>query len=387
MRILLALIFSLFAINAFAQSQLAPGQVWGNPKAVQSPPSAANVVSPLVLDSSGLRCPTCAASGSGQPLTKTDDTNVTLTLGGSSSIALVNPASLTLGWSGVLAAARLNSNVVQVVTNDTNIIGSISAQNLTLGWSGVLAAARGGTGISSLGTGIATFLGTPSSANLRAALTDETGTGLAYFQGGALGTPSSGTLTNTTGLPLTTGVTGNLPFANFPVGVSDTAIGYWGSTTASALAVNNCSNALTYSTSTHTFGCSTNGTYQSSIVAFGSGVALTNNVAKDVTLLSLTAGDWDCSGSVGFQPAGTTTVSGLQGFISTVSNTSPSAFADNIGFAVLTASLTTGQVQILTVPTTRFNIGSTTTIYLGALASFGVSTMNAPGMLRCRKVG
>jgi hypothetical protein len=51
-------------------------------------------------------------------------------------------------------------------------------------------------------TGIATWLGTPTSANLRAAVTDETGTGLLYFQGGALGTPSSATLTNGTGLPV-----------------------------------------------------------------------------------------------------------------------------------------------------------------------------------------
>ena len=39
------------------------------------------------------------------------------------------------------------------------------------------------TGISGLGTGIATFLATPSSANLAAALTDETGTGANVFAG------------------------------------------------------------------------------------------------------------------------------------------------------------------------------------------------------------
>jgi hypothetical protein len=37
------------------------------------------------------------------------------------------------------------------------------------------------TGVSGLGTGVATFLATPTSANLRTALTDETGTGSAVF--------------------------------------------------------------------------------------------------------------------------------------------------------------------------------------------------------------
>ena len=79
---------------------------------------------------------------------------------------------------------------------------------------GTLAVANGGTGITSFGTGIATFLGTPSSANLAAALTDETGSGSAVFATSPtlvtpiLGTPQSATLSNATGLPISTGVSG-----------------------------------------------------------------------------------------------------------------------------------------------------------------------------------
>jgi hypothetical protein len=47
-----------------------------------------------------------AADVPGSALTKTDDTNVTLTLGGSPTTALLNAASLTLGWSGQLAVGR-----------------------------------------------------------------------------------------------------------------------------------------------------------------------------------------------------------------------------------------------------------------------------------------
>ena len=69
----------------------------------------------------------------------------------------------------------------------------------------VLTPAQGGTGLTSLGSGVATFLGTPSSANLAAAVSDETGSGSLVFANSptlvtpALGTPSSGTVTNLTG--------------------------------------------------------------------------------------------------------------------------------------------------------------------------------------------
>lgn len=42
-------------------------------------------------------------------LTKTDDTNVTLTLGGTPATALLQSTSLTLGWTGTLADSRITS--------------------------------------------------------------------------------------------------------------------------------------------------------------------------------------------------------------------------------------------------------------------------------------
>lgn len=42
----------------------------------------------------------------GEALTKADDTNVTVTLGGDHATALVNAASITMGWAGTLAVTR-----------------------------------------------------------------------------------------------------------------------------------------------------------------------------------------------------------------------------------------------------------------------------------------
>lgn len=64
------------------------------------------------------------------------------------------------------------------------------------------------------GTGVVTWLQTPSSANLASAVTGETGSGALVFGTSptlvtpALGTPASGVLTNATGLPIASGVSG-----------------------------------------------------------------------------------------------------------------------------------------------------------------------------------
>lgn len=52
-----------------------------------------------------------SAVSSGEALTRVDDTNVTLTLGGTPSSSLLAATSLTLGWSGQLAVSRGGSGL------------------------------------------------------------------------------------------------------------------------------------------------------------------------------------------------------------------------------------------------------------------------------------
>lgn len=69
----------------------------------------------------------------GAALTKTDDTNVTLTLGGSPTTALVNAASLTLGWTGQLSLARGGSNANLTASNGGIIYSTASAMAVLSG--------------------------------------------------------------------------------------------------------------------------------------------------------------------------------------------------------------------------------------------------------------
>lgn len=124
------------------------------------------------------------------------DTNATRYLSntGSSNNPAWAQVALSTGISGfgtgVATALGVNVGSAGAVVTFNGALGTPS--------SGTLSSCTGlpiSTGVSGLGTNVATFLGTPSSANLAAALTDETGTGAAVFATGPVITSPQVSLT------------------------------------------------------------------------------------------------------------------------------------------------------------------------------------------------
>jgi hypothetical protein len=110
--------------------------------------------------------------------------------------------------------------------------------------------------------------------------------------------------------------------------------------------------------------------------------SLTNGVALSIASVTLTAGDWDVSGVSYFLASGGAQPSGQVAGTSTTNNTIGALGSwCSLGFV---APANAGSA--LVAPSTRYNVTTTTIVYLVAQAGFTSGSATAQGFIRARRI-
>lgn len=151
---------------------------------------------------------------------------------------------------------------------------------------------------------------------------------------------------------------------------------------------------VSFSTTAEVIGTGTNdnadagsvGEFISSVVAPAGAIALANAVSANVTSISLSAGDWDVWGNVGFTGNVLTAVVGCLGWTSTISATAPDSYLScEMVYPVASTIFAANGVLGFTVPYARYSLAAPTTVYLSVHSTFGVNTCSGYGAIYARR--
>ena len=281
-------------------------------------------------------------------LTESNDTNVTMTLGGTPATALLQAVSMTLGWSGQLALTRGGTNASLVASNGGIFYSTASAGAILSGTATANQVLLSGSSTTPAWS-TAVY---PASTTINQILYSSAANTIT----GIVAAASSILVTNASSVPAW-GTT--LPsFTTNTITFSPTTAGLKGTTTNDSTAAGNV------------------GEFISSTVAAGAPLTISNGAVTSLTSISLSAGDWDVNANV--YTSGTTITAVACG-ISVANNTLPAT--QFIAQIVPGVGSTVGG---LAAPFQRVSLASTTTYYIIVFAQ-GTGTLTAVGGIYARR--